>query len=171
MRYLAATSPSVALERGIGRLRAPARRRHEPSLSPSPPSRRREKNQPQQLATLSIPVRSRHVTLLFIGMATVAIFIILAFLLGRSWRWETSSALFWLSFFQFPDTERHRPSEPSSHDPLPLSSPHVAILTRITASFIDKPISPVTNDHQITLTFSSLDIRNSPSPSRTCKPW
>lgn len=153
MRYLAATSPSVALERGIGRLRAPVRRRHEPSPSPSPPSRRRSKQPPQQLAALSIPARSRNVTLLFIGVATVAIFIILAFLLGRSWRWETSNTLFWLSFFQFPDTQHRHPSESSSHDPLSLSSPsspHVAILTRITSPSQTVSYTPALTDRYLT---------------------
>lgn len=95
-RNQAANSPSIALERGVGRLRAPTRRRPGPSFGSSSPSNT-PKHRPN--ATL-LPLRGRcsfHLVLLSIGIATVAVFIILAFLLGRSWRWESFRSLFHLA--------------------------------------------------------------------------
>lgn len=111
-RQLAATSPSIALERGVGRLRPPVRRRHEPSPSPSPPSRREKRPIPPPSPHSFRETRPKHAFLLLTALATVATFIVLTFFLARSWRWEPSRIL--LSTFSKSLNPQHRISEHSS---------------------------------------------------------
>lgn len=93
MSHVTANSPSVALERGIGRLGPPLRRRHELSPSPSPPSRiRRKRVQPRPTLLSHVKTSPRHAVVLFAGLSALVL-VALAFVLGRYWRWDTGKIL------------------------------------------------------------------------------
>ena len=94
MGHVAANSPSVALERGIGRLGPPLRRRHELSPSPSPPSRRRKRMHPHPTLLPNFKTRPTRAVVLFAGLSTLAMLVTFAFLLGRYWRWGAGKILF-----------------------------------------------------------------------------
>lgn len=128
-RYLAANSPSIALERGMGRLRPP-RRRTEPSVSPSPLSRRRSgPRSPAYIGPPSVSIPRKRA--IYATLILASAFLILTVFAARSWRWETrrisssprSKHPQELSYLPTASSHGHR-HKLHSHHPLPKYPQH-----------------------------------------------
>ncbi|KAF8302051.1 hypothetical protein DL93DRAFT_2173265 [Clavulina sp. PMI_390] len=151
-RHIAADSPSIALEHGIGQLRPPTQRPHEPSPSPSRLSGRLHKSWPLILTAPKSASRPRQVKLLIAWIVIVAVFIIRAFLVGRSWRWELHHATYKASFAASPNFKKRPIEDKSTHEYLMADhlSPSSAIITRIASASQPVPYSPSSKDRYLT---------------------
>lgn len=140
MRHVVAESPSVTLERGIGRLGPPLRRRHEMSPSPSPPSRRRKRIQTQPTLLSHLRTRPTRTVVLFAVLAALVMLVTFAFLLGRYWRWDTRKTR---SQPHFSSPSLQLPSEPlfDTNPTVPAESLRKGIDT-ITYSPLPIPYNP-----------------------------